>query len=209
MKTKWKPVVAVLFAGVNCLTAQNAAPEGAPGSTESGGGSRQGRGLRPVPPLIAALDANRDGRISAEEIANAAAALKTLDENGDGSLTLEELRPPRPPRRGEGRDAAADDQQQQPMGPPPGKLPPVIAALDADQDGEISAAEIEKSPEALRGLDRDGDGNLGRRELRPQGGPPPEADEEGEQGGRGGMRQHGRGPRGGRGPGMHGGPPPH
>ena len=38
-------------------------------------------------PVLAALDADKNGEISAEEIDNAAAALKKLDKNGDGYLT--------------------------------------------------------------------------------------------------------------------------
>ncbi|HXT12286.1 MAG TPA: EF-hand domain-containing protein [Candidatus Angelobacter sp.] len=65
-------------------------------------------GHRPPPsPLMHALDANHDGVIDADEIANASAALKTLDKNGDGKLTQDELRPPRPPR-GEGRPPGSD-----------------------------------------------------------------------------------------------------
>ena len=63
----------------------------------------QERPPRPVPPIIAALDADKDGVISAEEIKNAAAALATLDKNKDGKLTHEELRPPRPEGGREGR----------------------------------------------------------------------------------------------------------
>ncbi len=48
---------------------------------------------RPVPPLHAALDADADGVISAAEMQNAANALKGLDQNGDGELTPDELRP--------------------------------------------------------------------------------------------------------------------
>ena len=55
----------------------------------------EGRG-RPVPPVIAALDANGDGVIDAVEISNAAAALARLDTNGDGNLSMDELRPARP-----------------------------------------------------------------------------------------------------------------
>lgn len=55
----------------------------------------EGRG-RPVPPMIAALDANSDGVIDAVEISNAAAVLARLDANGDGNLSMDELRPARP-----------------------------------------------------------------------------------------------------------------
>lgn len=55
----------------------------------------EGRG-RPVPPIVAALDANGDGVLDAVEISNAAAALAKLDVNGDGSLSADELRPVRP-----------------------------------------------------------------------------------------------------------------
>lgn len=48
---------------------------------------------RPAPPIMAALDANQDGVVDGTEIANAANALLTLDQNGDGQLTQDELRP--------------------------------------------------------------------------------------------------------------------
>lgn len=50
----------------------------------------------PMPPIIAALDLNHDGIIDADEIAKAPESLKKLDKNGDGNLTPDELRPPRP-----------------------------------------------------------------------------------------------------------------
>jgi Ca2+-binding EF-hand superfamily protein len=62
------------------------------------------------------LDTNHDGVIDEAEIANASAALRALDKNGDGKLTPDELIPP-PPGPGEGFDP--------PPGPPPdGELPP-------------------------------------------------------------------------------------
>jgi hypothetical protein len=70
---------------------------------------------RPVPPIFLALDTNHDGVISVDEIANAPAALKTLDKKGDGKLTLFEVMGP-PPRRGMGRG--------QGVGPGPGQGPP-------------------------------------------------------------------------------------
>ena len=62
-----------------------------------------------------ALDVNHDGIIDSNEIANASAELKTLDKNGDGQLTPDELRPPGPPQKG-GPEAGND----KPVGPPPG-----------------------------------------------------------------------------------------
>ena len=43
-------------------------------------------------PILAALDADHDGLISAEEIAGAAIALRKLDKNQDGKLTEDEVR---------------------------------------------------------------------------------------------------------------------
>ena len=74
-------------------------------------------GHRPPPcPVVEALDANHDGVIDADEIANAPAALKALDKNGDGKLTQDELRPQRPPNGG-GPPPGGED------GPPPGQPP--------------------------------------------------------------------------------------
>jgi hypothetical protein len=43
--------------------------------------------------VIAALDTNHDGILTADEIAHAPEALKTLDRNGDGQITEDEVRP--------------------------------------------------------------------------------------------------------------------
>ena len=50
---------------------------------------------------MSALDTNKDGTLSADEIANASESLKTLDKNGDGQLTPDEYRPA-PPDGGKG-----------------------------------------------------------------------------------------------------------
>jgi hypothetical protein len=49
------------------------------------------------PEWMQALDIDRDGELSATEIANASTALGTLDKNGDGKVSREELGPPPPP----------------------------------------------------------------------------------------------------------------
>jgi hypothetical protein len=76
--------------------------------------------------------------------------------------------------------------------PPPGDRPlppphhPLESALDADDDGEISADEIAKASDALKKLDRNGDGKLTGREYRPPHppgmGPPPRDGEGGPRG---------------------------
>jgi len=44
---------------------------------------------------------------------------------------------------------------------------PVLIALDADGDGDITAAEIQNAVAALKSLDKDGDGWIRREEMRP------------------------------------------
>ena len=75
-----------------------------------------------------------------------------------------------------------------------GSRNPVILALDANGDGEISAEEVTNGPAALMRLDANGDGRVSREEMRPpdggqgrqrQGGP--------SQGGQGGGQDRGRG----------------
>ena len=91
-------------------------PVGPPGASDAAPG-RPGFRRQP-PPIIAALDANHDGVIDETEIANAPAALKTLDKNGDGKLTMDELMGPRPMRGG------GPGTHQGPPPPPPGDEPP-------------------------------------------------------------------------------------
>lgn len=76
----------------------------------AGMGGDRGRGAgmgMMMNPLLRALDTDKDGKLSAAEIAAAPASLKTLDKNGDGVLDEEELRPPmrgRGPEGGRGRE---------------------------------------------------------------------------------------------------------
>ena len=76
-----------------------------------------GDGQRPVPPLFAALDANHDGVIDETEIAQAPAALRKLDKNGDGKLTADELRAPRPGGAGGPGGGGEGDRSHRPGGP--------------------------------------------------------------------------------------------
>ncbi len=123
MKNKIAIALAVLALGASAFVASaqdnNMPPPGGGPDGQGGPGGFGGSGgmiRRPPPsPLMQALDVNHDGVIDADEIANAPAALKTLDKNGDGKLTQDELRPPRPMNGG------PDGANGRPPGPPPGE----------------------------------------------------------------------------------------
>jgi Ca2+-binding EF-hand superfamily protein len=51
------------------------------------------------------------------------------------------------------------------------RMDPILAAVDTDQDGTLSAAEIQGAAAAIAKLDTDGDGKLTREEVRPAFGP--------------------------------------
>jgi EF hand len=116
MKNKIAIALAVLALGASAFVASaqdnNTPPPG--GGPDDQGGHGGMMGHRPPSPLMMALDANHDGVIDAAEIANAPAALKTLDKNGDGKLTQDELRPQRPPQNG-----GSESGNARPSGPPP------------------------------------------------------------------------------------------
>jgi hypothetical protein len=142
------------------------------------GGPPHGPGMGPhrfPPAFLKALDANADGVIDTDEIANATAALTALDSNKDGQLTRDEVFGPRP----DAGQAGDEQRPPRPAGPPPGAgagakgplMPPVLAALDTDHNGVISADELAKASEALKTLDKNGDGQLTPDEFHGPRGP--------------------------------------
>lgn len=84
--------------------AQNGMMEGPHGSSLAPGGP-------PLPPIITAIDRNKDGVLDADEISKSPAALKSLDQNHDSRLTSDETRP-----------AQADPERSADL--PPGKTTP-------------------------------------------------------------------------------------
>ncbi len=210
-----------------------------------------GRGGMMRSPAFLALDSDKDGVISAAEIANAGTALKSLDRNGDGKLTQDEVRPRMGGRGGPGgrggrekgaktQPPSADEMVQTLMafdkngdgqltrdelpermhglfdradadkngiltveeirkaaqaataqsaggsregrgegrgegrrGNPPSfmRLDPILAALDTNDDGELSSEEIAAAPTILKKLDTNGDGQLSAEEVRLNFGP--------------------------------------
>jgi len=162
---KMKPIIALAILAVGTALAASAQDnnDGPPGGGPGGGqGGPGGFHKMPVLPIIKALDTNHDGIIDALEIANASAALLTLDTNGDGVLTTNEYLPALP--------------QNAPPGARRPPTPLIIKALDANGDGIIDAAEIANAVAVLKKLDTNGDGVLtrdeyiGKRPAPPRGG---------------------------------------
>jgi Ca2+-binding EF-hand superfamily protein len=149
-------------------------------------------------PVIAALDTDKNGTISAEELEKAVESLKTLDKNNDGKLTPEELRPPGGPGGGPGGPGLNFDAEAM--------LDRAFQA-DADGDGKLSKEEApSRMRENFDRIDADGDGGVTKEEMkaafermREGGGRGPR---EGEGGNRGPREGGDRGPRegGDRGP---------
>ena len=125
------------------LTAQG---PGGPGGGQRGPGGPGG--FRS--PLLNALDTNHDGKLTADEIADAPKNLVKLDINGDGSISLDELQPPP-----ETAVASPDDLATQ------------LFAFDRNGDGVLTADEL---PARMQNLftraDANHDGKLTRDEVR-------------------------------------------
>jgi hypothetical protein len=113
--------------------------------------------------VLDVLDADHDWIISPWEIINAPAALRRLDSNHDGKLSPEECGF----YLGANPKINLDPQRVQRERLRFMRLNPVLAALDTDHDGEISAGEIKNSWAALRTLDQNRDCSLTPDELLP------------------------------------------
>lgn len=146
-----------------------AAVVGAQPAPPEGDDARRGPGPRRAPPVIRVLDVDGDRELSAAELAQAATRLKTLDANQDGVLSAAELHPapPAPPAGEAPRDGKGPRGPRGPGGPGGPGQNPVMLALDANQDGALSAAEIAGASASLAALDDNKDGKLTRDELRP------------------------------------------
>lgn len=116
--------------------------------TQSQPQGRSMRGGQPtrMDPVLNALDADHDGILSATEIANASAALLTLDRNGDGQLTPDELRP----------------RQQTPAD----RVEHLLDEWDTNKDGKLSKAEMPDRMQAqFDQIDTNHDGFADKAEL--------------------------------------------
>lgn len=170
-------LIATVSLATLSLVAQDAERPRREGGRPGGPGGPEGGRPRGGSPIVQALDADKNQEISAAEITGAAAALKTLDKDGDGKLVAEEFRGGRPGGDRRPEPTAAEGAPERPR-----RVMPLVATLDVDSDGEISAAEITNAPGVLKTLDKNSDGTLTPDEFG--GGP--------RGGGKGGERREGR-----------------
>lgn len=119
-----------------------------------------------------AWDKDKDSKLTDAELPNRMESLMArADVNKDGSIARDELTKLMELEQGSGGGRAGG-----PGGPPDGgrggpggmtRSLPVMAALDTDQNGQISGAEIDQASAELRKLDKNQDGKLAEDELRP------------------------------------------
>ena len=148
--------------------ARPAMPEGRGRGGRGEGGGQTDMAAEMVKTLMA-FDANGDGKLSKSELPERFQGLfDRADANHDGFLTPEEIH----------TMAAA---QAAPTGGPEGRgereggrgemnfirMDPILAAVDANGDGVISAEELRGSAAAIRKLDKNGDGQISRDEAMP------------------------------------------
>ena len=109
----------------------------------------------PIPPIVVALDTNRDGELSPEEIRNASTALKALDHNKDGILDRSELDP---------REGGPDGPDGPPGGPPEGgrRGGPPGEGPDGPPDGPPRGRFAGRPPGGPEGPPRGGRPGAGR-----------------------------------------------
>jgi Ca2+-binding EF-hand superfamily protein len=154
---------------------QGRGPGGRGGRGEGGEGGRGGEGqqagnnVEETVSMLMTFDENGDGKLSRSELPERFQGIfDRADENKDGFLTPDEIRktlaaqspPPDSPRQG-GRG-----------GPDGGRgemnfirMDPVLAAIDTNGDGVLSAEEIKNAPGAIRKLDSNADGKVSREEA--------------------------------------------
>jgi hypothetical protein len=174
-------LIALSLGAAAAVTAQttNTTPENRDGSPRGRHGHGPG-GFRGGHPIVRALDTDNNRELSASELTGAPAALRALDVNKDGSVTKDEIhsalagartRPEGAPERPAGtreRPADAPERPADQLRKMHSRLmDPVMLALDANSDGALSETEMTNATASLNALDANKDGKLTLDELRP------------------------------------------
>ena len=141
--------VATLAAAPNPAAAQPPPADGRPGGPGGppGGGPGFGPGTFFAPAVLAAADADKDGKLAADEAGRFAAQLvRSADGDGKGSVdaaalgrAINKLLGPPP---GVGPDGPGGD-----FGPGTMLAPRILAAVDADKDGRVAPDEAARGAE--------------------------------------------------------------
>ena len=118
-------------------------------------------------PVLEAIDADKNGELSAEEIANAATALKTLDKNSDGKLDMVEMRPNfEGMGRGFGGPPGGPGLGGGPGGGGAEEMMNRLIAMDANKNGKLEKDEV---PERMQSMftraDKNEDGAIDKEEM--------------------------------------------
>ncbi len=123
---------------------------------------------------LMAFDANGDGKLSKSELPERMQGLfDRADQDHDGFLTAEEIRKfaaaQAAPTNSGGPDGRGAPEGRRGDGPRREmnliRVDAVLAAVDTNSDGVLSAEEIRNAPASIRKLDLDGDGKVTREEL--------------------------------------------
>jgi Ca2+-binding EF-hand superfamily protein len=154
-------------------------PAEKPGRNPSGQSTRPTRTTQRGPTIFRILDLNRDGRISRNELAQAAKQFEQLDANRDGQLDLREFfgaRTDRPqtPERSAPKTSSNQNSDRKSDRPQPARQRPDVAEgttlfdrLDRNGDGAIEVSEVPMLlRDRLKRLDTDGDGRISPDEFR-------------------------------------------
>ena len=150
-----------------------------PDRNPDGQSTRSTRTTQRGPAIFRILDLNRDGRISRNELAQAAKQFEQLDANRDGQLDLREFfgaRTDRPqtPERSAPKTSSNQNSDKKGDRPQPARQRPDVAEgttlfdrLDRNGDGAIEVSEVPMLlRDRLKRLDTDGDGRISPDEFR-------------------------------------------
>ena len=160
---------AMLVASAGIMMAQDTPP---PRGGDRRDGPGQGNFRLPPLAIMEAIDADKDGKLSAAEIKTADESLRKLDKNTDGKLSADEIGWP-PQFGGFGRGGGGGRGGR--GGPPGGRggeqasrgLAERIMKRDSNADGKISKDELPRSMNRLFArTDRNGDERIDESEAK-------------------------------------------